>query len=305
MRQQWLSIQRGWGLIRALGWLQEQDTDLLIEEMANDLRELIGNLIKGRRETYKTSSLLEHTFIHIPGIRPKTERHLWQQGILTWGQYLHCKQAPFAPVRHAFVRQNLEDSLENRGNILFFRDRLSSADLWRLFDPFKDRAVYLDIETSGGCHGIDEITVIGLYDGHRVQTFVNGLNLNEFEIAIASYELLITFNGSLFDLPVIGRHFPHIVLPPVHIDLRFFLRKLGYLGGLKAIEKTFFLSRASEIDGMNGYDAVKLWRAYLWGDQSALERLIQYNTADIVHLKPLMETGYEEMKRRLLYTHDG
>ena len=198
------------------------------------------------------------------------------------------------------MRQNLEDSLENRDNIFFFSNRLSSAYLWRLFDSFKDGAGYLDIETSAGYHGVDEITVIGLYDGHTVQTFVNGVNLNEFEIAIASYRLVITFNGGLFDLPVIRRHFPHIELPPAHIDLRFFLRKLGYRGGLKAIEKTFSLSRAPEIDGMNGYDAVKLWRAYQWGDQSALERLIQYNTADIVHLKPLMERGYEEMKRRLL-----
>jgi hypothetical protein len=28
--------------------------------------------------------------------------------------------------------------------------------------------------------------------------------------------------------------------------------------------------------------------------------LIQYNTADIVHLKPLMERGYQEMKTQLL-----
>lgn len=249
--------------------------------------------------------MLEYTFIHIPGIGPKTERHIWQQGILTWEQCLHCKETPFSPARNAFVRRNLEESLENRDNILFFRDRLSSAELWRLFGSFKDRAVYLDIETSGGYQGVDEITIIGLYDGHGVQTFVNGVNLNEFEIAIASYELVITFNGSLFDLPLIRRHFPHIGLPPVHIDLRFLLRKLGYRGGLKAVEKCFGLARAPEIDGMNGYDAVMLWSAYEWGDESALKRLIQYNTADIIHLEPLMEWGYQEMKRRLLCLDSG
>jgi uncharacterized protein YprB with RNaseH-like and TPR domain len=249
--------------------------------------------------------LLEHTFIHIPGIGPKTEYRLWQRGILTWEQCLRCKHLLFSRARDAYVRKNLQESLENIDNILFFQERLSSGDLWRLFDPFKDRAVYLDIETSVGQHEADEITLIGLYDGHNVQTFVNGVNLNEFEIGIAPYEIVVTFNGSLFDLPVIRRHFPHIVLPPVHIDLRFFLRRLGYRGGLKTIEKTFSLSRASEIEGMTGYDAVKLWKAYEYGDRSALERLIQYNTADIVHLKPLMETGYNEMKRRLLSVHHG
>ncbi len=54
---------------------------------------------------------------------------------------------------------------------------------------------------------------------------------------------------------------------------------------------------------MTGYDAVRLWKAYENGDRSALKRLIQYNTADIVHLKPLMEKGYYEMKRRLLSVH--
>ena len=51
---------------------------------------------------------------------------------------------------------------------------------------------------------------------------------------------------------------------------------------------------------MDGYEAVLLWKAYQWGDKSALNRLIKYNTADIVNLKPLMEEGYEEMKTQLL-----
>jgi len=244
--------------------------------------------------------LLEHTFIHIPGIGAKTEQHLWRSGIHTWDDFLQTKKTPLSPARDSFVRQNLEVSLENRNNIRFFLDKLSPADTWRLFDRFKGKAVYLDIETSGLYEGIDEITVIGLYDGTATKTFVQGINLVEFESEMDRYELIITFNGAQFDLPFIRRQFPNIFLPPAHIDLRFFLKRLGYGGGLKAIEKIFGLHRASAIDGMDGYQAVLLWKAYQWGDESALERLIQYNTADIVHLKPLMEEGYREMKTRLL-----
>ena len=244
--------------------------------------------------------MLEHTFIHIPGIGPKTERHLWRNDILTWKQYLRNKKTLFSPARDAFVRQNLKVSLENRNNIRFFQDKLSPADIWRLFGRFKDKAVYLDIETSGLYQGVDEITVIGLYDGKTAKTFVQGINLAEFESEINTYELVITFNGAQFDLPFIRRQFPNISLPHAHIDLRFFLKKLGHRGGLKAIEKSFGLYRASNIDGMDGYEAVLLWKAYQWGDESALDRLIQYNTADIVHLKPLMERGYHEMKTQLL-----
>ena len=66
------------------------------------------------------------------------------------------------------------------------------------------------------------------------------------------------------------------------------------------IERSFGLIRGFQIEGLDGYDAVMLWKAYERGDQEALDRLIQYNTADIVNLKPLMEKGYENMKRRLL-----
>jgi uncharacterized protein YprB with RNaseH-like and TPR domain len=244
--------------------------------------------------------LLERTFVHIPGIGPKTEQYLWQKGILTWSDFLLHDETPLSPGRATLVRQNLEASLENKTNIRFFVERLSPSDTWRLFSRFRHKAVYLDIETSGLYQGIDEITVIGIYDGQSVKTFVQGINLDEFEIAIADYELIVTFNGSQFDLPFIRRQFPNIALPPAHIDLRFFLKKLGYRGGLKVIEKYFGLSRDSDIDGLDGYDAVLLWHAYQNGDEGALDRLIQYNTADIVDLEPLMEQGYHEMKERLL-----
>jgi uncharacterized protein YprB with RNaseH-like and TPR domain len=129
---------------------------------------------------------------------------------------------------------------------------------------------------------------------------VNGINLDEFEITISQYDLVITFNGTTFDLPFIRRWLPNISLPHAHIDLRFLLRKLGFRGGLKKIEKGLGIVREPEIDGMEGYDAVELWKAYQWGNHKALERLIQYNTADIVNLKPLMEMGYRQMKARLL-----
>jgi uncharacterized protein len=244
--------------------------------------------------------MLNHTFIHIAGIGPKTEQQFWKQGILTWEDFLDHKKPILSPGRDAMIRRELEVSLEHRNDLLFFVNRLPPSDLWRVFDSFKEKAIFLDIETSGGYQGLDEITVIGLYDGRKVRTFVNGLNLDDFEQAIASCPLVITFNGSCFDLPYLRRWFRHITLPPAHIDLRFILKKLGLRGGLKAIEKQVGLSRDPAVKELNGFDAVLLWRAYQWGDQSALERLILYNTMDIVQLKPLMELSAREMKKRLL-----
>jgi uncharacterized protein YprB with RNaseH-like and TPR domain len=242
--------------------------------------------------------LLEHTFIHIPGVGPKTEQKLWKRGIFTWGDFLNSEALIFSEDRDAFIRGELKRSIGHREEIIFFRDRLPSGEMWRLYDSFRSKAVFLDIETSGGYQGMDEITVIGIYDGTGVQTFVSGINLMEFENAITPFDLIITFNGGSFDLPFIRRFFPNIALPQAHIDLRFLLRKLGYRGGLKGIEKQIGMERDAEIKGMDGFDAVRLWSAYQWGDRSALNLLVKYNTADVVHLKPLVETACREMKAR-------
>jgi len=244
--------------------------------------------------------VLEHTFVHIQGIGPKTERALWARGIRTWHDYLARPEPLLSVSRDRLVRDELERSLENRGDVDYFSRRLQARDSWRLFEAFRAGTAYLDIETSGGYEGFDEITVIGLYDGARTQTFVNGVNLEAFEIAVAEYDVVVTFNGACFDLPCIRHAFPGITLPPAHIDLRFVLRRLGLAGGLKAIERRMGLAREEGVDGLNGLDAVRLWAEYRNGDRSALDRLIRYNTADIVNLEPLMETGYQWLMEGLL-----
>jgi hypothetical protein len=244
--------------------------------------------------------MLENTFVHIRGIGLKTERKLWRSGFRTWSDFLRTKETILSPGRDRMIRRELELSLQKRNDIRFFGERLSGGEIWRLFGAFRDRAVYLDIESSRTSQGLDEITIVGLYDGRRVQTFVNGINLDEFEVAFADYDLVVTFSGTCFDLPFIRRYFRNISLPSVHIDLRFLLKNLGLTGGLKRIEKEVGLVREDEIDGLNGYEAVMLWKDYQWGDKAALEKLIRYNTADIVNLEPLMEMAFTQMRKRLL-----
>jgi len=244
--------------------------------------------------------LLERTFIHIPGVGPKSEKAIWNRGIESWDKFIQYPDTIFSSPKDSYIRQQLMESKRHRHDIRFFRERLSSQDIWRVFGSFRQRAVYLDIETTGGYQGINDITVIGLYDGVQYYSFVNGRNLEDFESAISSYELVITFNGSTFDLPFIRKWFRHIDLPPAHIDLRFLLRRIGYSGGLKKIEKELGISRAHDISDLNGYDAVLLWKAHEWGDQEALDRLVKYNRADVVNLEPLMELCYEKMKAMVL-----
>lgn len=250
------------------------------------------------RTTPLGSAMLKSTFVHIPGIGPTTETRILSQGIRTWEDFLGRPGPVLGASRDPLIRRCLQESLAHEKDLAYFSARLKAREMWRVFEAFRDRAVYLDIETTGGTQGVDEITVIGLFDGNRVETFVNGRNLAAFEIRIADFDLVVTFNGASFDLPFIRRVFPGISLPPGHIDLRVILRQLGYRGGLKRIEKDLGLTREEGIAGMDGFDAVRLWQEHLWGDPHALPTLIRYNTADIVNLEPLMERAFQEMRRR-------
>jgi hypothetical protein len=243
--------------------------------------------------------VLEHTFVHIPGIGPKIEQGIWSRGLLTWDDFLWCDREVFSEERDRFIRQELQSSQAHREDLDFFWQRLPPGEKWRVFTAFKHQAVYLDIETTGNFQGYDEITLIGTYDGQQVRTFINGSTLDEFETALAPEALLITYSGSGFDLPFIRRWFRNLHLPPAHIDLRYLLHRLGYRGGLKAIEKQLGITRDPDLDGLDGYDAVMLWKAYQWGDEPSLQRLIRYNTLDIVNLEPLMEFCFRRLKNAL------
>ena len=84
-----------------------------------------------------------------------------------------------------------------------------------------------------------------------------------------------------------------------HVDLRFPLRRLGFLGGLKAIEHQAGLSRARELSGIQGADAVDLWHRWRQGDRDARETLIRYNEADVASLPVLADMAYSRLASRL------
>ena len=100
------------------------------------------------------------------------------------------------------------------------------------------------------------------------------------------------FNGCGFDIPFLRRRFESW-LPTAHVDLRWTAYKLGYSGGLKEIEPKFGIKRSKRLAEMDGFDAIILWHDYCHGDRYALERLIDYNRADVVGLRKIMTQCYE------------
>jgi uncharacterized protein YprB with RNaseH-like and TPR domain len=238
--------------------------------------------------------MLCHTFQHIPGLGERRERALWRRGISTWDDLLAAPQRsglPTALLHDAEAVIHLSQEALRQGNIYFFSQLLPVREHWRLYGDFQDVTAYLDIETGPLGHGRQGITVIGLFDGREFRSFVRGHNLHTFEEHVRRYDLLVTFNGKSFDLPTIERELG-IPIYQAQIDLRQFLHRLGYHGGLKRIERQWGIDREDEIAGLTGFDAVLLWARYRHGDASALQRLIAYNRADVVNLEVLLQRGY-------------
>jgi len=237
--------------------------------------------------------MITSTFCHIPRIGVKTEQRLWEAGASDWDAFVHAAPAVLGKGSLATAASALDESRKrlDAGDAAWFDESLPAAESWRLYADFADDIGYLDIETTGlGARG-DHITTIALYGRGELRTYVYGQNLDEFEQDVQDFNVLATYNGKCFDVPIIEGHFGQR-LPQAHIDLRYVLGSLGYKGGLKRVEKALGLDRDG-LDGVDGYFAVLLWNEYdKYADDAALETLLAYNAADAVNLERLLAKAY-------------
>jgi len=249
--------------------------------------------------------MLKQTFSHIPGISKSTELYLWKNNILSWNDFfLKEKTIKLNEENKRKIKEHLKKSEEAliKKDSLFFKT-MPQNQIWRMYKEFKDDCCFLDIETTGLDKQRNRITTIGMFNGKESKVLINGKNLHEFEEEIKKYKLLITFNGKCFDIPFIQAKFPNAFLEMPHIDLRYVMASIGYTGGLKKIEKMTGIDRGDDLEGVDGYEAVRLWHKYERGDQAALEKLVKYNIADIENLKTLMNFAYDKLKEKNFLEH--
>lgn len=243
--------------------------------------------------------MLINTYQHIYGIGGVTERRLWREGLMDWCIFLERANNDDLPawIKDHFITEIDRSLLRLQAHdYKYFRDRLSHRELWRSFPEFRDTTVYLDIETTGLDQFNDDITVVGLYDGKKVKTFIKDKNLDRLPDLLVKYSTIVSFNGLLFDMPFISTKFPGYEFDQIQLDLRFILYRLDLRGGLKKIEKILGITRTEETEGLSGFDAVRLWRKYEQGSNESLELLIKYNTEDIVNLEKIMTFAYDKLK---------
>ena len=241
-------------------------------------------------------TMIESTFLFLNGIGLTTERKLWEQGIAAWGDFLErASIRGMGPGRKALYDTDVGMAREEhaRDNPRFFATCLKARDQWRLYEWLRPRAVYLDIETAGGPYG--EVTVVGLFADGRMTSLLRGDTLTEARLCdeLSRYDLIVTFFGSGFDLPYLHAVFPTLRIDQPHLDLCFAARQVGLRGGLKQIERTVGIEREGALQGMDGWDAVRMWTRWRHSrDTEALELLLAYNEADCRNLQPLADLLY-------------
>ncbi|MFC1690914.1 ribonuclease H-like domain-containing protein [Nanoarchaeota archaeon] len=244
--------------------------------------------------------MIRNTFQIFPKVAQKKEQNIWKQGIKDWNDFLGVKDIKGISRQKKYacdkIIKSAEQNLEE-DNSKYFTNLLPMKEHWRLYEQFKDEAIFLDIET---CSYYGNITVVGLSDGYDSKIMIRDINLDikSLKKELAKYKLLVTFNGRSFDVPVLKRYF-RIDFDIPHMDLMHVCRKVGLSGGLKNIEKQLGIKRPESLKYVGGDDAAELWRCWkATGDKAYLEMLAEYNEEDILNLKPIADFAVGKLKKQ-------
>ncbi len=246
-------------------------------------------------------TMLKHTFLHFRGVSVRRERELWEAGVVDWLAFEDSAN----PQRRLFSTADEDDNDAIRkarraseaalqaGNAEYFASLLNRQEHYRIPFAIPDKTLFLDIETTGLSRYYDTITVIGWSIGQEYGFFVKGQDDSRFREALSRANVMVTFNGTLFDVPFIGHEYPDLVLPKIHIDLRFLARRAGMTGGQKEVERILGMERDPSVVEVVGVMAPVLWHDYTRGDVDALKRLLRYNAADIRGMKHILHASSE------------
>lgn len=252
--------------------------------------------------TMQTASVLERSFVMLPGVGRRTERSLWQQGISNWDAFLEAQNVRGMSIgrfQSLMGQARMLRDLEAEGRLRELGALLPSGERWRLLRFWDSRFAAMDIEVVRAGRGIRPVMVSLLRGRQDCVTLIRGDDLNWRNLGrlLSGVDFLVTFNGSSFDLPVlIDNGFP--AQGPMQIDLRRYSARSGLTGGLKRIEVELGIRRSRELEFSTSGQVSYLWR--LWeerGSKNALDLLISYNRYDTITLVRLAEEIYLRLSR--------
>lgn len=218
----------------------------------------------------------------IEGISEALEKHNWELGIVSQEDLRQN-----ANLQYSIFDKNPVDlsinALKNN-DIEYYINNLDKKDYYRVAFSYPKKVMFLDIETTGLSKVYSYITMIGWYKNGVYKCWLHGNSFDKLIKDLLDVEIVITFNGTLFDLPFIGvkqEELHYVLKSKAHIDLRFLAKRYNYTGGQKKIEDELGFVRPNDMEGIDGKEAVSLWYRFLKGDKGALDKLVFYNYNDI------------------------
>lgn len=225
--------------------------------------------------------MLNKTFAGLARLSHSAECKLWQQGILDWNSAERCLELPLSPRKAEELRQEIRVAriAKEVGLVDWFLERLVPGHEIRVLPDFTENTAFIDIETTG-LGRQDVVTTVAIYMSHTMHLFVRDINFHELLRFIPKIKLLITFNGTKFDLPFLRKTF-RLPWAIAHIDLLYPLKQYGYSGGQKKVENMLSIHRRPHIKGVTGSEAPELWKQYKKGNRKALQQLLLYNAEDV------------------------
>jgi uncharacterized protein len=245
------------------------------------------------------AQFIERTFQLIKGVGDFREKSLWAEKIFTWNDFLLAQSKRTVMSKRldrdlALAIEVAKSSLEQR-DLSALAAMLSPKHAYRLYSAFSERAAFFDIEADGD----DTPTVIGVMDSGGVATFRRGHSLAVAPQRLQQSQIWVSFNGSVYDVPALQKHFKEAFTKPLlHIDIRFLLKHAHLKGGLKSVERELGLHRPPHVQGINGLQAIALWRHYnATKDLKALRILTEYNLYDVINLRTILEWTLWQMER--------
>ncbi|MFA5527851.1 MAG: ribonuclease H-like domain-containing protein [Peptostreptococcales bacterium] len=164
---------------------------------------------------------------------------------------------------------------------------------------------FLDIETTGLNSSFNKVFLIGILTVHEnefieTQFFADSKEeekriLKEAALFLSDIDLLITYNGSTFDIPFLNKRFDYYGIEyriPRHIsfDLYQIIRKYGYNlfpdYKLKTIENYLGIERK---DTLSGKECILLYQEYLKSANPAYKKnILLHNREDVYNLTKIL-----------------
>ena len=244
-------------------------------------------------------SLLYISLIQVSNISVKKEEQYWKKGIISLEDLIENSenQLSFIP---SDLEREITDIVNDAGHSVekiaaVFEEKSGKRDFYRIAYSIPEDVLFLDIETTGLSPIYHYITMVGWMMNGKYGCWVAGTDQTEMQEVCQKAKMIVTFNGTKFDTKFLDGILPHLKIgEKPNLDLMHLCKRFGFIHGQKSIEKELQFKRPDNIGECNGKEAIALWYKFIFGDDTALNALIEYNFYDILGMAYILDKVFFE-----------